>query len=192
VSGQLSFFSAEALPPSVHDLEGLLAGPGQIVRRGDRARVSVVVEPGWRVEALVDAMGVVGLEADVAPSGESRTAVRTMFIPALLPLATRWTSGALKLPPPGLHLDGPRLRWWALAAGRTEPAGYALGLGQSDEPAWPGIGAALAAAGVPGTFVGPRAEGPAYRVVGRRRMARLRELVGPPPTGAPAEAWPAD
>jgi hypothetical protein len=192
VSGQLSFFSAEALPPSVHDLEGLLAGPGQIVRRGDSARLSVIVPAGWRVAALSDALGVLGLEVDVAPAGESRSAVRTMFVPALLSLATRWTSGALKLPPAGLHLDGQRLRWWALAAGRCDASGYALALGPSDEPAWPAVGAALAAAGVPGTFVGPRAEGPAYRIVGRRRLARLRELVGPAPEGAPEQAWPPD
>src|SRR5258707_301004 len=42
MSGQLSFFSAEALPPTVYDVEGLLAGPGQVVRRGDSAPVSVV------------------------------------------------------------------------------------------------------------------------------------------------------
>jgi hypothetical protein len=196
VSGQLSFFSADALPPSVADLEGLLAGPGQVVRRPDGARVSVVVLEGWRVQALVDALGVLGLEAELVPGAEGRTAVRTPFVPALLPVALRWTSGAVKLPPSGLQLDGPRLRWWALAAGRGDPAGkgeaYTLGLGASDEQAWPAVGAALAAAGVPGTFVGPRGDGPAYRIVGRRRLSRLRELVGEPPSGVPTAAWPTD
>jgi hypothetical protein len=192
VSGQLSFFSAEALPPTVYDLEGLLAGPGQIVRRGDAARVSVVVAEPWRVDALVASMAALGLDADVAPAAEGRSTVRTGFVPALLPVATRWTSGALKLPPAGLHLDGPRLRWWAMAAGRADTSGYALALGPSDEPAWPVVGAALAAAGVPGTFVGPRADGPAYRIVGQRRLSRLRELVGPAPDGVPEQAWPAD
>jgi hypothetical protein len=194
VSGQLSFFSADALPPSVADVEGLLAGPGQVVRRGDAARVSVVVAEDWRVQTLTEALGLLGLEAELVPGSEGRTAVRTPFVAALLPVALRWTSGAVKLPPPGLQLDGPRLRWWALAAGRGDPAGkgagYALGLGASDEQAWPAVGGALAAAGVPGTFVGPRGEGPAYRIVGRRRLARLRELVGEPVTGVPTECWP--
>ncbi|MFL6240591.1 MAG: hypothetical protein ACJ735_13990 [Actinomycetes bacterium] len=194
MSGQLSFFSADALPPSVADVEGLLAGPGQVVRRSDGARVSVVVVEEWRVQALVGALAVLGLDAELVPGAEGRTAVRTPFVSALLPVALRWTSGAVKLPPPGLQLDGPRLRWWALAAGRGDPAGkgegYTLGLGASDEQAWPAVGAALAAAGVPGTFVGPRGDGPAYRIVGRRRLSRLRELVGEPPAGVPAPAWP--
>jgi hypothetical protein len=197
VSGQLSFFSADALPPSVADVEGLLAGPGQVVRRPDGARVSVVVAEEWRIHALVGALALVGLEAELVPGSEGRTAVRTPFVTALLPVALRWTSGAVKLPPPGLALDGPRLRWWALAAGRGDQSGktekgeaYTLGLGASDEQAWPAVGAALAAAGVPGTFVGPRGDGPAYRIVGRRRLSRLRELVGEPPAGVPAAAWP--
>jgi hypothetical protein len=198
VSGQLSFFSADALPPSVADVEGLLAGPGQVVRRADGARVSVVVAEDWRIQALSGALAVVGLDAELVPGSEGRTAVRTPFVPALLPVAMRWTSGAVKLPPLGLQLDGPRLRWWALAAGRSgshqDPTGkaeaYTLGLGASDDQAWPAVGAALAAAGVPGTFVGPRGDGPAYRIVGRRRLSRLRELVGEPPAGVPATAWP--
>jgi hypothetical protein len=187
---QLSFFSAEALPPTVYDVEGLLCGPGQVVRRGDAARVSVVVAEDWRVTALLRALVLVDLEGETVPSEEGRIAVRTPFVAALLPLARRWTSGAVKLPPARLHLDGPRLRWWAMATGRGDQVGYALGLGASDEQAWPAVGAALAAAGVPGTFVGPRGEGPAYRVVGRRRLARLRELVGDPPAGVPSEEWP--
>src|SRR3954465_8911621 len=183
---QLSFFSAEALPPSVHDVEGLLAGPGQVVSRGDSARVSVVVVERWRVDGLIGALGVVDVEAELVPGDDNRTAVRTPFLPSLLPLARRWTSGAVKLPPPGLQLDGPRLRWWAMAAGRGDHAGYALGLGPSDEQAWPAVGAALAGAGVPGTFVGPRGDGPAYRIVGQRRLERLRELVGDPPSGVPS------
>jgi len=32
---------------------------------------------------------------------------------------------------------------------------------------------------------------PGYRITGRRRLARLAELVGDPPTAAPADHWPA-
>src|SRR4051812_45018766 len=67
---------------------------------------------------------------------------------------------------------------------------YTLALGASDEPAWGAVGAALAAAGIPGVLVGPRADGPAYRIVGQRRLGRLRELVGGPPEGVPPQAWP--
>ena len=81
-------------------------------------------------------------------------------------------------------------------------------------------GAALAAVGLPAVLVGPRAgerrtppaeealdvespglpvpvqapkviTGPAYRITGRRRLARLAELVGERPPAAPADAWPA-
>jgi hypothetical protein len=146
------------------------------------------------VQVLGDALAVVGLEAELVPASAGRTAVRTPFVPALLPVALRWTSGAVKLPPPGLQLDGPRLRWWALGAGRGDAErrgeSYTFGLGTSDEQAWPAVGAALAAAGVPGTFVGPRGDGPAYRIVGRKRLSRLRELVGDPPSGVPETAWP--
>jgi hypothetical protein len=39
--------------------------------------------------------------------------------------------------------------------------------------------------------VGPRADGPAYRIVGQRRLNRLRELVGDAPAGAEPTDWPA-
>ncbi len=45
---QLSFFSAESVPPAVADLTGMLAAPGQVVLVGSGsqagARLSVVVE----------------------------------------------------------------------------------------------------------------------------------------------------
>ena len=33
-------------------------------------------------------------------------------------------------------------------------------------------------------------DGPAYRIVGRRRLGRLLELIGEAPAGVPSEAWP--
>lgn len=193
---QLSLFSAEARAPSYADLEGLLAGPGQVVQRRGEARVGVVVEDGWRVEALVAELARLELEADLEPA-EQGMAVRTPFLAALLPMARDWSRGAVKQPPPGFALDGARLRWWCLAAGTAGGAAaggsvamYTLALGANDEQAWPAVGAALAGAGVPGALVGPRAAGPAYRIVGARRLARLRELVGDPPPGAPPDGWP--
>jgi len=39
-------------------------------------------------------------------------------------------------------------------------------------------------------FIAPDAGGPAYRIVGLRRITRLAELVGEPPPGAPPDEWP--
>jgi hypothetical protein len=199
---QLSLFSAAAREPRLTDLEGLLAGPGQVVRRGDAARLSVVVTEPWRVTALVAEMSALGLDAELDdPSGDDSpvsggavngVAVRTPWLQQLRAVADAWTRGAVKVPPAGWELDGARLRWWCIAAGLAGTAMYTLALGENDERAWPSVGAPLAAAGVPGLLVGPRADGPAYRIVGQRRLRRLRELVGDPPPDAPAAGWPAD
>lgn len=197
--GQMSLFSAGAREPMLVDLEGLLAGPGQVVRRGGAARVSVVVSTGWRADALAAEMTALGIDAETEPAepanpGAQSLTVRTPWLPELLEVANWWTLGAVKMPPPGWVLDGGRLRWWCLSAGSGpapgQPGMYTLALGASDEPAWGAVGAALAAAGIAGVLVGPRADGPAYRIVGQRRLARLRELVGDAPDGVPAEAWP--
>jgi hypothetical protein len=188
---QLSLFGATARDPALADLEGLLAGNGQVVRREGSARLSVVVDEAWRVDAIVSALAdSLGLSADTAPA-EAGTAVGTPWLPELRPLADAWTRGAVKCPPPGWALDGPRLRWWCLSSGRAATGMYTLALGASDEHAWLSVGAALAGVGVPGALVGPRADGPAYRIVGRRRLVRLLELVGERPTGVPDGAWPA-
>lgn len=197
---QLSLFSAAAREPQVGDLEGLLAGPGQVVRRGDAARISVVVEDRWRVSGLVAELAALGLEAelddDVVGQGTADAgrpagvAVRTPWLPQLRAVADAWTRGAVKVPPAAWSLDGSRLRWWCLAAGVSKPGMFTLALGANDERAWPAVGAALAAAGIPAMLVGPRADGPAYRIVGRRRLMRLRELVGDPPVEAATTSWP--
>jgi hypothetical protein len=191
---QLSLFSAAAREPQVADLEGLLAGSGQVVRRGDAGRISVVVPPGWRSEALLAEMAALALPAELDRSEPGGVAVRTPWLPELRGIADAWTHGAVKVPPPGWALDGARMRWWCLAEGSlggAPPAPmYTLALGPNDEPAWLAVGAALAAAGIAGVLVGPRADGPAYRIVGQRRLARLRELVGDPPDGVPDQGWP--
>lgn len=200
---QMSLFSAGAREPQLADLDGLLAGSGQVVRRGREARVTVVVAEGWRVSALSAELAALGLEAElddagvddrenaVEEKGRRGVAVRTPWCEELRPVADAWTRGAVKLPPAGWALDGPRLRWWCMADGRVAPAMYTLLLGPNDQPAWAPVGAALAAAGIPGMLMGPRADGPAYRIVGTRRLNRLRELVGEPPAGASLTEWPA-
>ncbi|HEX4655691.1 MAG TPA: hypothetical protein VH274_08115 [Mycobacteriales bacterium] len=194
---QMSLFSAGAREPQLADLDGLLAGSGQVVRRGREARVSVVVSDPWRVTALVSELHALLLEpeledgADDGGGTRDGIAVRTPWLEQLRPLADAWTRGAVKAPPSGWELDGPRLRWWCLADGRAAAAMYTLALGPNDQQAWAPVGAALAGAGLPGLLVGPRADGPAYRIVGQRRLNRLRELVGDPPAGAAAADWPA-
>ena len=199
----MSLFSAGAREPQLADLDGLLAGSGQVVRRGREARVTVVVTEGWRVRALSAELAALGLDAElddvgadegqdmVDAQGRRGVAVRTPWCEELRPIADAWTRGAVKVPPTGWALDGARLRWWCMADGRVGPAMYTLMLGPNDQPSWAAVGAAMAAAGIPGMLMGPRADGPAYRIVGTRRLNRLRELVGEPPSGASTNEWPA-
>src|SRR6187402_1305033 len=78
---QLSFFSAEAVPPAVADLTGILAAPGQVVLVGQgheqAARVSVVVDAQWRAEALAEMIADAGLEPEIARTDENTPLVRT-------------------------------------------------------------------------------------------------------------------
>jgi len=193
MSRQLSLFGVEATAPDALDLEGLLAGAGQVVRMGGTARVSTVVDAAWRVRALLSEFTLRGLAASWEPSTvEGHFGVRTAYATSLAPLGVAWLRGAVKLPPPGFALEGRRLRLWVIASGERDGAsGYMLKLGPSDEPAWGPVGAALATAGLAAALLGPRAGGPAYRIVGRRRLARLVESVGEAPPEAPPGAWPA-
>ena len=213
---KLSLFGVEAAEPGPADLAGLLAGPGQVERMGGTARVSVLVDAAWRVHVLVAELTRRGLSTSweevaskmPAPAerhardqaSSSKLAVRTAFTAALAPLAAAWLASPLapKMPPPGFFLNGPRLRLWVAAAGSHDPPGFLLRLGASDEVTWDPVGGALAAAGLPAVLVGPRASagpssagagGPAYRIIGRRRLARLAELVGDRPPAARPDAW---
>jgi hypothetical protein len=207
--GQPSLFGVVATDPSPDDLAGLLAGPGRLRRMGGTAQVNVRVDAAWRVHALVAELALRdlpgGWESTGAPgrgvvggkgAGESYYVVRTAFTTHLVALADRWSAGPgeAKGPPPGLHLNGQALRLWVAAAGTASPDGYLLRLGAGDEASWPAVGAALSAAGLAAALLVsgvPEAGGPAYRITGRRRLARLAELVGDPPPTAPAGAWPA-
>lgn len=158
---------------------------------GGTARVSVVVEAEWRARALYAEITGRGVAVTLVATADQHIGVRTAYSSLLSPLAAGWLRGAVKLPPPGFWLDGRRLRLWLLAAGAGDQLGYSLRLGASDEPAWASVGLALAGLGLPAALLGPRAGGPAYRISGRRRLARLAELVGDPPPGVPPAAWPA-
>lgn len=189
---QLSIFGVEAVPPEPGDLAGLLAGGGQVVRLGGTARVSIVVDHPWRAAVLVAECARRGLAATRVSTVEDHIGVRTAYSTLLTPLAETWLFGAVKRAPRGLILDGRALRLWAEAAGRSEGSvSYSLRLGRSDEAAYQSIGAALASVGLAAQLVSPRGgSGPSYRVVGRRRIARLVEMIGDPPKQAPADVWP--
>jgi hypothetical protein len=176
---QPSLFGVEATDPTPDDLSGLLAGPGELGRMGGTARVSVPVADSWRVHVLIAELALRKLPA----TWEGRYVVRTAYTIRLMGLANAWIDG----PPPGLHAGGQMLRLWVAAAGRASPDGYLLGLHPARQRDWEPLGAAIAAAGLAAALV---VSEPAYRVTGRKRLARLAELVGDRPATAPPDSWP--
>jgi hypothetical protein len=203
---QLSLFGVEAAEPSPTDLAGLLAGPGHLTRMGGTARVSVRVDAAWRVHALIPELVVRGFTAswlpveppegddaepddgDAGEMGETGFEVRTAYSSRLSGLGRAWLDGTAKRAPDRFFLSGPRLRLWAVAAGSPRPGGYELRLGADDTGrTWDTVDAALTRAGVPGVVLDTSA---VYRITGRRRLARLAELVGERPPAAPAGVWP--
>lgn len=205
--GQLSFFSAEARHPCVGDLAGLLCGPGQALgfARGRAARVSVAVDTGARAAAVVAALAERGVQARVEPvrvepvevesatesADDGSVQVTTAFRTDLTGLAAQWLDGDRKVVPAGFALDGGTLRLWALASGRWIESGYFLGLDPEAPDTHEVLRKALATSGLPATLLTGRAGGPALRVVGRRRLERLAELVGQAPRGVAERTWPA-
>lgn len=191
MSRQLSLFGIEATAPGPDDLAGLLAGPGQVVRMGGTARVSVVVEERWRAIVLVTEMRDRGLAATCVQTVEENLGVRTPYSTALAPLAAAWLRGALKVPPAGFALEGRRLRLWMAAAGRREDRDVVLRLGRCTDGTDKIMQRALAAVGLSAEVLSGAARvGPSLRISGRRRLARLAELIGDPPAAAPEDAWP--
>ncbi|WP_232234552.1 hypothetical protein [Actinoplanes sp. N902-109] len=214
---QLSVFGVEAVDPSLADLMGLLSGPGRLGRMGGTARVSVRVDAAWRVHVLVQELVSRGLvvnwqpvlenppeervaeltavpvdeEADEEPPPPPETTateaertvafeVRTAYSSRLNPLSRAWPPTAGKL-----FLNGPRLRLWVAAAGAPSRHGFILGL-DPDASLDKAVDAALTKVGLAGT-VQP---GRTYEIAGRRRLARLAELVGERPGAAPERLWP--
>ncbi|GAB5903597.1 Uncharacterised protein [Mycobacteroides abscessus subsp. bolletii] len=188
---QLSFFSAESVPPEVTDLAGLLAGPGQVVVSGAGARISVVVDQPWRALALAEMITETGLQAEVGHTDENHPLVRTAIDPAVLPIAREWTRGAVKTVP-AQWLPGAReLRAWVLAAGAPEADRYLLGLDPHAPDTHSTLAAALMRVGIAPTLIGTRGANPALRISGRRRLGRLLENIGEPPGDTDAfRVWP--
>jgi hypothetical protein len=178
---QLSFFSAESMPPAVADLTGLLAAPGQVVVVGGEVRLSVVVDQLWRAEALAEMISDAGLEPEITRTDENTPLVRTAVNTRLAAIAAEWTRGAVKTVPTG-WLPGPReLRAWTLASGSAEPNGYLLGLDPHASDTHAALASALMRVGIAPTLIGTRGNHPALRISGKRRLSRLVENVGEPP-----------
>lgn len=192
---QLSFFSAESVPPAVADLTGLLAAPGQVVLGSagsqQAARLSVVVDRLWRAEAIAEMIVEAGLQPEIARTDENTPLVRTAMDPRLVPIAADWTLGAVKTVPPQ-WLPGPReLRAWVLAAGTPEADRYLLGLDPHAPDTHSPLASAMMRVGIAPTLIGTRGAHPALRISGRRRLSRLVENVGEPPGHVEAfELWP--
>lgn len=190
---QLSFFSAESLPPSVTDLSGLLASTGHLVTSDGRARISVVVDAQWRADAIAELIEQCGLTPQTGRSDEGRPLVRTEPVPELLALASQWTKGAVKAVPPGWVPGARELRAWVLASGRPEADGerYVLGLDPHAQETHTVLALSLMRAGIAPTLIGTRGSSPALRITGRRRLLRLTENVGEPPRNEDARTnWP--
>jgi hypothetical protein len=188
---QLSFFSAESVPPAVTDLTGVLAATGQAVLLGDGARLSVVVEQTWRADALAEMIAEAGLEPEITRTDEGTPLVRTAVDPRLRLIAEEWTRGAVKTVPPN-WLPGPReLRAWTLTAGCPEADRYLLGLDPHAPDTHSPLASAMMRVGIAPTLIGTRGSRPALRISGRRRLLRLVENVGEPPDDADAFLqWP--
>jgi hypothetical protein len=188
---QLSFFSAESVPPAVADLTGVLAATGQIVIVGGGARLSAVVDRSWRAEALALMIEEAGLLPEITHTDEDTPLVRTAVDARLCAIAAEWTRGAVKTVPPR-WLPGPReLRAWTLAAGSAEADRYLLGLDPHAPDTHSPLASALMRVGIAPTLIGTRGGSPALRISGRRRLSRLVENVGEAPDDADALwQWP--
>jgi hypothetical protein len=192
---QLSFFSAESVPPAIADLTGILAATGQVVLVGSgasqAARLSVVVDAVWRAEALAEMIAEAGLTPEVGHTDENSPLVGTAADRRLIGIAAHWTRGAVKTVPPQ-WLPGPReLRAWTLAAGLPEADRYLLGLDPHAPDTHSALASAMMRVGMAPTLIGTRGTHPALRISGRRRLSRLVENVGEPPGDTAAFAqWP--
>ncbi|MGX7681370.1 hypothetical protein ACSMXN_20990 [Jatrophihabitans sp. DSM 45814] len=187
---QFSLFGAEAADPIVRDLDGLLLSGGDWVRtdRASAARLSVLVIDEWRAAALAEELQARDLASDTVIAPGDLIAVRTEITDRLVAEAARWTRGASLRLPVDLTLSPSGLRLWAIATGRSDEAGYLLGVAEPDGELHRAAGSQLAKLGVAAVEVGMRG-GPGWRVTSLKRLRRLAELVGEAPPGA-GNDWP--
>jgi hypothetical protein len=154
---------------------------------GDTARLSIVLPDPTRAPAVLATCVAVGIDAVCVVTESGATAVRTAFCRDLVTLAGTWTRGAVKTVPAGMLLDGAVLRVWMLAAGRWDGRGVELLLDAHAPDTHLPLVAAATRAGISPARTG---RGTALRITGARRIRRLYELLGPPPTTVAPDEWP--
>lgn len=182
---QLSFLSADFVPPQPTDLGGILAAQGQITVSAGGCRLSVLVPDRWRATALAAELTLRGIPVEpVSFTAEKEWLVRTERTQGLRTLASGWTRGAVKAVPTGLAPDPGLVRCWALAAGRRHEGGIVLGLDPRSPDTHEPLAALLRRAGLAPQVVGVRSGGAGLRITGRARLSRLSDLIGQAPAGA--------
>lgn len=192
---QLSFFAADEHVPEPADVEGALAARGQSTLAGEVAQVSVVLDTGWRADALAAILTEAGLGPVRSARGpDCRCTVSTARAAELVPIVRRWRRGAVTAVPEGWTPSAGALRVWFLTAGRISATG-AVDLGidgglEHHAPRRAALVEALGRAGIRATYVGPRGDGPLLRLGTARARARLAETIGAAPTGVPPVEWP--
>ncbi len=186
---QMSLLGADAAAPGPADLYGLFLAGGELERRDALVRLSIAVDHPWRASVLVAESARRGLAATSVSTARQHIEVRTAHSPVLADLAATWVAGR---PGADLQLDGQAIRLWVEAAGRRDgDASYVLPLRVTVTAVRDAVAGALAMVGLSAQLVSRRGEGGAsYRIVGKKRLARLVELVGDPPKQAPADIWP--
>jgi len=188
---QFSLFGAEAADPLIADLDGLLLAGGDWVRTEGhgRARLSVLVADEWRARALREELAERHLGSDTADAPNGLIAVRTELSPSLVEQASRWTRGASLRLPADLALSASGLRLWAIASGKRDDLGYLLTVPELHGELHRAAGAQLARLNLTAVDIGLRG-GPGWRITSAKRLRRLAELIGEPPSGGEQD-WPA-
>ena len=191
---QLSLFAADDHAPEPADLEGVLVAHGQSTLVGEVGQVSVVVDSGWRAEALAEVIAGAGLDPVISETGpDGRRTVATARSHALAPVVRRWRRGAVTAVPQGWTPSVGALRAWVLTSGRVTDGAVELGIDAALEQHAPrriALGEALVRAGIWTTYVGVRGGGPLLRLGTTRARRRLAESIGDRPTGVPPGYWP--
>ena len=78
-----------------------------------------------------------------------------------------------------------------MAAGYRDGFDMTFRLGRCEDSVEITMRRALGVVGLPAEILGGNARsGPALRMSGRRRLARLAEIIGDPPASAPEGTWP--
>ncbi|GAA1996035.1 hypothetical protein JL107_07335 [Nakamurella flavida] len=184
---QLSHLSADLVAPRAADLSGLLAAGAHLARAAAGWVMVVSVDADWRARALHRELQVRDVPVEFGGSG-GVLQLRTAPTAAVDRLAEHWAGGRML---PDGFVPGPgALRCWTLAAGRPDRPGFRLGLDPAAPQLHIGLAAACAELGLAASLLGGSATDPALRIVGRRRLDRLADLVGTPPPGCPPGEFP--